>query len=297
MWYIDMLCLSPLCMLNEYGEPCGLDVSQLADILGLAEEQVTVINSSTSITHICGFNRMAGGRSAEYPVFEAGSIFRIACAEKPSAEKLRAIEDAGLGILTEEGLGRVLFVTNLEKVTKKKECRTASVEETVSQVLAGAGQYQSDMEQMKRQTASAILKTRLESAGYDYILNNPFPRGSASKSQRSNVLILCKSLRYTPQKAVQEFENYFAHIEEKEKRSRVHTTRHGSQLTMRDGVMRILQSDITELLLTDERKQKQICDVPIRKLLDSEQEMKYKLNLIEEMIRYANRKESADEES
>lgn len=296
-WYMDMLCLSPLCMFNEYGEPCGVDEDQLAVLLGLSEGQVRVTNSSTSVTHVCGFNRMAGGRSAEYPVFEAGSIFRLSCAAKPSAEKMREMEDIGLGILREEGLGRILFVTDIEAVTEKKECKPAFVEETEDTRLTGTAQYETDMKQMKRQAAASILNAKLENASYDYILNNPFPRGNASRSQRSNVLILCKSLRYTPGKAIQEFENYFAHIEEKEKRSRVHSTSHGSQLTMRDGVMRILQSDITELLFIDEKARQSICEVPTRELLNSDQEMKYKLNLIEEMIRYANRKESADEES
>lgn len=281
---LNMLCLSNLCMLNEYGEPCGINEQELAEILNC--EKVSIVKASSSVTHICSFNRMAGGRSPEYPVYEAGSIFQLECTPAPNAEALQKVEENGLGILTREGLGRILFIRNMESISIKEKCSPAFEDAEKETFIP-----EEDMESMTKLCALSILQRRLEQSMTQYVLNYPFEKGSASKSQRGSISALCKSLRYRPEDSFSTFEGYFKHIEDKENSAKTHRTRAGSQLTLKDSVMNILKTDLFELL---GQQKDSICGLKLAELIDSERQLQYKLQLIEEMIRYANRKEKAD---
>lgn len=277
----DMLCLSGLCMLNEYGEPCGINKEDLAAALGC--EKVEIEKASSSVTHICTFNRITGGRSPEYPVYEAGSIFRIRCSQPPSAEALKNIEEKGLGILTREGLGRVLFIQETDSVNLKVKCKPAHFTPVQNIQVP-----REDLEAMRQVCARTILQKRMEQAMTSYVLNHPFDKGSASKSQRGSINTLCKSLHYTPEKAPETFRSYFEHIEQKEKTNRTHRTQAGSQMKLKNSVMTILETDLFTLL---ELAQDSICGLQPGELLDSHTQFSCKLELIEEMIHYANRNE------
>ncbi|MDD7388777.1 MAG: RAMP superfamily CRISPR-associated protein [Lachnospiraceae bacterium] len=277
----NMLCLSGLCMLNEYGEPCGINEKELADALGCSGLEIK--KASSSVTHICTFNRTTGGRSPEYPVFEAGSIFKISCSEPPKADALQKIEDRGLGILTGEGLGRVLFIRNIEAVNKKVTCAPALVPPVKETFIPDE-----DMKRMREICADSILQTRLERVMTDYILNHPFDKGTASKSQRGTINTMCKALRYKPQDACRTFSEYFEHIEQKEASSRVHRTKSSSQKKLKESVMTILETDLFELLHLSEDS---ICGLEPGEIMEENSRTLFKLHLIEEMIHYANRSE------
>lgn len=278
--HINMLCLSNLCMLNEYGEPCGINEQELAELLKCRKLEVE--KASSSVTHICNFNRITGGRSPEYPVYEAGSIFRLKCCTPPSVEALQEVESHGLGILIREGLGQVLFIQDLENISQKEKYEPAiSVPEKEDFIP------QKDLDRMARLCALSILQKRLERSITQYVLNHPFEKGSASKSQRGNINALCKSLRYKPEDSLTAFNSYFKHIEEKESTAKTHRVQVGSQMTLKNSVMMILEKDLFELL---GQQADTICGLKTTDLITTEHQFLYKLQLIEELIRYANRK-------
>ena len=124
-----------------------------------------------------------------------------------------------------------------------------------------------------------------------YVLDHPFEKGSASKSQRGSINTLCKSLRYKPEKALDTFSSYFNHIKEKEDSARTHRTRSGSQAALENSVMSILKMDLFKLL---GYQADTICGLKISELINDSRQMLYKLQLIEELIHYANRKEKAN---
>lgn len=298
---LDMVCLSNLCMTNEFGEPCGLNTKELAEKLGC--ETVEIKKASSSVIHIHGFNRALGGHQAEYPVYEAGSVFRLKCIPAVSKEKIQAVEDEGLGILQTEGLGRVIFADYLEKIETKEKRKPSYYKETEEVWIPKA-----DIVEMKKYCAVQILKQKFEKAFTKYVLDHPFQKGAASKSQRGQILAMCKTLRYKPLEAEKTFETYFAHITQKEDASRTFKVNGSSQKKMIEEVSNILETDIWKLFAEkeedtslDSRNSKEgskkstiedsIMGYSVSDLLNKEETMLMKLRLIEEMIQFSNREE------
>ena len=103
-----LLAISPLTMLNDWGEPCGLDVNALAARLGV--EQVNIEACSTAMVECGGYNRTWKCRVPAIQMYDRGSIFKLRCTSAPEAERLLNLQRTGLGIRRAEGLGQVLFL-------------------------------------------------------------------------------------------------------------------------------------------------------------------------------------------
>ena len=117
-----LLLLSPLALVDEYGLPCGADSAVFQRLLGVPVEEVFC---STSILQMNGFNSTFGTRLPAMPAYDRGSMFRLDCKEAPALETLKKLERSGLGLRREEGLGRVLFLRDFERVTQKKKRNSA----------------------------------------------------------------------------------------------------------------------------------------------------------------------------
>lgn len=115
-----MLAVSPLTMLDDSGTPCGLDLRQLAEKLGVSS--VEIICCGTTLAEYGGYNRSWGCRVPAALMYDRGSLFRLKCGAPPKLEKLRAIQRTGLGIRLAEGFGQVLFLPpeRLEAIRYKK---------------------------------------------------------------------------------------------------------------------------------------------------------------------------------
>ena len=115
-----LLAVSPLTMLNELGEPCGIDEGELARKLGV--ERCAIAFCSTSMSEFGGYNRTWRSRSPAVRMYDRGSIFRLECSAPPALEQILAVEREGLGIRLGEGYGQVLFLRQelFEGLTGKK---------------------------------------------------------------------------------------------------------------------------------------------------------------------------------
>ena len=121
-----LLALSPLTMLDECGEPCGLDVDVLAGRLGV--EWVKIEACSTAMAEFGGYNRTWKCRVPALRMYDRGSIFKLRCAAAPSSEALLDIQRTGLGVRRGEGFGQVLFLRRelLERISHKADSKDAA---------------------------------------------------------------------------------------------------------------------------------------------------------------------------
>lgn len=115
-----LLALSPLCMLNEWGEPCGLDLTQLAEKLQV--KTVEVIACSTAMQVFGGYNRTWRCHNTTTRMYDRGSIFRIRCDMPPTMQAVQRVQYMGLGMRQSEGFGQILFVRPelIEAVCQKR---------------------------------------------------------------------------------------------------------------------------------------------------------------------------------
>lgn len=135
-----LLALSPLAMLDEFGEPCGLDLDTLAGRLGV--ERVEIEACSTAMTEFGGYNRTWKCRVPALRMYDRGSIFKLCCSAAPRGEALLDIQRTGLGVRRAEGFGQILFLRRelLEGVRRKAdgEEKTAPAVETPAAKLRRA---------------------------------------------------------------------------------------------------------------------------------------------------------------
>lgn len=115
---LTMLALSPLTMLDELGEPCGLDLkegssgglysAQLAALLGVGS--VRLRHCGTAAAGYGGYNRLWQSRQPTLQMYDRGSVFRLECDRSPDPAALAALQWSGLGARREEGFGQLLFL-------------------------------------------------------------------------------------------------------------------------------------------------------------------------------------------
>lgn len=115
-----LLAVSPLTMLNGLGEPCGLDETRLAQKLNV--EWVKLLYCSTSMTQDGSYNRAWQCRAPSVRMYDRGSLFHLVCSQPPMLERVRQLQEEGLGIRRAEGFGQVLFLPEAAlRGLKKKE--------------------------------------------------------------------------------------------------------------------------------------------------------------------------------
>lgn len=119
-----LMLLSPLALVNEFGEPCGISKELLSEKLGVT---VTDLMCSTSVTERQGFNRTMGTRLPPAMVYDSGCTFRLTCDKAPTLDAIRQLEGNGLGVRQEDGFGRVVFLKALDEIKKKTPPKQKSV--------------------------------------------------------------------------------------------------------------------------------------------------------------------------
>lgn len=167
-----LLAVSPLTMLDEAGNPCGLDEGRLARLLGV--ERVEILHCATALTEAGGYNRAWESRAPLVRLYDRGSLFQLKCTSAPALERIRRVEAQGLGIRREEGFGQVLFLRPelLEGLRNK-----AALERGEE---AGSGR-----------------QARLRRAKYHWIMeqSGKLSRWGLSRSQVGEIQVLCEKAR------------------------------------------------------------------------------------------------------
>lgn len=163
-----LLAVSPLTMLDEKGDPRGLDEEGLAEQLGV--EQVELLHCATALTQAGGYNRMWQCRAPMVQMYDRGSLFHLHCDRPPELEHIRRVQKMGLGIRRAEGFGQVLFL------------RPALVE-SLRRKLA-----------LAEETGGADSGAGLRQARYRWVREHskPLSESGLSKSQVGTIQVLCE---------------------------------------------------------------------------------------------------------
>lgn len=153
---IYMLALSPFTMMNEAGEPVGLDCKKIGGMLELkAPEKLQIELCSTSVSEYGGYNVTWGCSLPLVRMYDMGSIFRLSMDEVPAVHSLRKLEQSGIGVRRAEGFGNILFIRKdiFESITgKEKYSATESAE-------GGHGRKPVDLAQIRRNRCVWIMDT------------------------------------------------------------------------------------------------------------------------------------------
>ena len=119
-----LLAVSPLTMLDEWGNPCGLDLKWLANQLGI--ENVEICFCATATAEFAGYNRTWKCSTPAVVMYDRGSIFHLNCSTAPDTERLLTLQQQGLGIRKAEGFGQILFLRRelMEGLEHKRAAQT-----------------------------------------------------------------------------------------------------------------------------------------------------------------------------
>lgn len=175
-----LMLLSPLALVNEYGEPCGISKELLSEKLRVS---VTELMCATSVTERQGFNRTLGIRLPPTLVYDSGCTFRLTCDAAPTLDAIRQLERNGLGIRQAEGFGRVVFLKDLEKIKEKAPPKQKTV-------------------------APMTESKRKEQAKTIWLIENPLPEG-LSNSQIGKLEEQCRVAALYPDDAVSTLNQWF----------------------------------------------------------------------------------------
>ena len=131
-----LVLLSPLSMLDAWGEPCGLDEAVLAQKLGVDTAHITYC--STAVAEYDSYNRSWQCRAPAARMYDRGSVFRIECSQPPQRQAVQALEQRGLGIRTAEGYGQILLLPRgiFEQLSKKEHLEAAAENGAAKQAAA-----------------------------------------------------------------------------------------------------------------------------------------------------------------
>lgn len=288
-----MCAVSDLAFRDENGELCGIEnaIPQLQELLGVSS--VTLTACATSVVRRNGINRMWHARTPEYSMYEAGSVFRLHTAEAVTAERIRSLEDSGIGIGTNEGYGRVLFLKNYEKIRykKKTEClpedsvqKLSVSEEDDKSVLKIIGRNMCRYDLNMKDRKLIIQKGSGLAAGK-----------TAADSHLRVTRAMIKSLQYEPERAEEKLADYFAHAEEKEQSRRKNIEDLKSKSKEMKLAVELLNGDYLEQIGQD--PQAVYLGAAIEELFSEKELKERKMLLINAILDYANRAVYGEERS
>lgn len=279
-----MMLLSNTAMRKENGELCGIDTAQLQKKLDV--QNLKIEFCSTSTVTVRGYNRTWQTKIPSVMMFEQGSVFKLTYTGILTRERMEAVCNEGIGIRLNEGCGRVLFLKEYEKLCYK----LAGKDKTDKAVAAEA--HAEDAEVLK-QIAKRLYITRLERAMEHYIVEEQlFQRGNISRSQLNRLDALVTAYRYSPKNAAKAIEKYLGHSMEKEAAQRVQKER-GSFTKIDKFTKELFEKPLEETLSAYLPESKpEIMGIAKPDLLSKDEELARKLQLITELVRYDNKKES-----
>lgn len=183
-----LLAVSPFTMLNETGEPVGINSEELAKKLGLTGgEDIDVELCSTSVSDFGGYNRTWKCELPLVRMYDMGSIFKIKCRKAPELSAIRNIENEGIGIRKAEGFGNVLFIK--PSLFEKIDSKEALINNTISEDVRKASLVRR-AKLIWIMNHAEDLSSSIETNGTSYEKNSRLKR--PSKSQIGQLQALCE---------------------------------------------------------------------------------------------------------
>ncbi len=211
---MKMLLLSDMCMVDKYGEPCGIDVGYLEEWLGHFK-----MKAASSVKNIGGRNRIWGCGIPSCNMYEKGSVFLMEFDEAPDRNILESIQDKGLGIRRSEGFGQVVFTDLLTANAESCEYKAASAD-SADKSADNADKRESlgkEDKDMLKALAVKYYGDIIRKKIVKYIVGadtSGFYR-KLSLSQVGIMRAMAEELKFTPEKGKAVFDEFYAGIEKK----------------------------------------------------------------------------------
>jgi hypothetical protein len=274
-----MLLLSDTVMRAESGEYCGLDLEKLGEKLGVRE--LKIAQCSTSTIDVRGYNRVWGGKIPSVVMYEKGSVFHFTYQGVLTLAKMKEVCDAGIGIRTNEGFGRVLFFADFDRISYKQ---AGTVD--LSCVDEGKINLSEEDRESLRIAAKGYYRKLVQKAMERYTVENKLRQGNISNSQLGAIEALATQYKYDPDKAYDEIENYLKHAIEKTEKNKSQK-KHSDFSDMEGFFSGLREADLETLLRLPKREA--VFGIPKQEFFSAEDEKQCKLALLVMMIRYRNK--------
>lgn len=273
--------LSNTAMRNSLGEICGINEEQLAKLLEVSS--IKIDRCATSICKMSGINRTWGCRTPEITMYEAGSVFKLKAEETISLEKMKQLQENGLGVKKEEGCGQVLFLESYEKLCKKQKIEGQKAKPKETSYL-----NEKDVNQVKLIAAKEIGKIRIDQAMEKYISEHEISK-QIPKSQRGIMLSFAKNAKYNGKNVGKQLRAYIEREEEKiEKNKKQSDSNQGKEKAI--SYLKEMTTGNVLQKLGIEKEMENICGISIKELFSENELLVYQFTLLEKMIQFANRK-------
>lgn len=276
---------SNMSMRNAQGEICGIDLKALAGLLKV--EKLALEAASTSVCKMSGVNRTWGCRTPEIVMYEAGSVFKLKSEQEITPEAMKEVCQNGIGVKREEGCGQVLFLRDYAGLNKKNELLYE-----IEKVNADTILLEEEKEEQLKFVAKEIAKQRIEKAIESYIANGGKKDKEnikkIPKSQRGIMLNYAKYAHVEGIASVARIEKYLEHEKEKLERNKKQSDNKGKRLAL-EYLEKIMALDIFDELDLD--KNAKICEFFLSELFTMEELQAYKMELLERVITFENRRE------
>ena len=272
--------LSNLVMRSEIGELCGLNLDELAERLGC--DKLELKRCATSTAQIYGYNRIWKGTIPSANMYEAGSVFCLIADQEIPEENFRRVETEGLGIRTVEGFGQVAFMEGFGQIIYKKPMEKMAEQVETVQTPEKSKIY---AEEDCRLAARGLLQHRIERGMERYVVEHTDELRGITSSQLGVIASMCISCQYKPEKAEWKLGSFLVHSKEKTERYKKQDNKKKPDSYHRY-LEKMLNSDLFELLEIDGKK---VMGIPADQLFEPDEQIRYKLQLMERQIRYANR--------
>jgi hypothetical protein len=260
-------------MLDENGEPTGLNLQELANKLGC--DTLTIEKCATSTVDIRGYNSMWHCAIPSAIMYEAGSVFHLKASSPIASEKLRKLEESGIGIRKDEGFGQIAFMGNYAQISYK----LAAKNNTQKQASTFTYGKQKDVDNDIKIALSGLMRNRLEKAIERYVVDKDLGLSEIPNSKKGLLMSMCMELQYQPSQAVPQLIKFVDHQQEKDEAKKVHDGK-AKQDKLCKYVHEVLETDLYTMLGLDSKN---------RDLLTPDEVIQYKLKLIIRQLRYANR--------
>lgn len=281
-----MMLLSDTVMRNEEGEYCGLHLPELENRMGVTD--LKIVYAATSTRAIYGYNRTWESKRPSITAYEAGSVFHFTYSGTFDEEHMQKLCDEGIGIRRNEGMGRIRFLNEYEKINRKILRKTAA--ETVQKKEIEIIVMTAEEKETLLVAAKSYLRDRIQTAMEKYVLDHELNKARVKNSQLGQIESRLLRYRYNPENAKQDLEGFFAHAEEKEEKQKVQKDR-ASIAVISAQVQKILNAPLKTTLDQEWEIPDRIMGIPVEELLSKKEEEQYKLDLLIQMIRFDRKKE------
>ena len=279
--HVYMYLLSDMVMRDDFGEYCGINLSELERILHISNLRIEFC--STSTRDVRGYNRTLGIRLPSVTMYEKGSVFKLLFDGTVTVKAMEETCDCGIGIRRNEGFGRVMFFdSKYERLTQKRAGRS-------SRCLPDGLQKEEEDAAVLKLIAKSYYRKRIAVAARKFVVENHRDKGGISVSKERAIEPLLVSNRFSFRSAKELVNAYYQHETEKQENKRIH--KHGGNInSSMEHIRKVLDTDI-QTLLGLQFEGGCIMGVPVKELLSEEEEGRIKLEIILSELRYDSKGE------